>query len=66
MNTTQNEIVLHQPDTSLALEVRLEEETVWLTQNQMVDLFQRDMSVISRHINNIFKEGELDKKKEKR
>lgn len=40
----------------------MEEETVWLTQAQMVELFQRDVSVISRHINNIFKEGELDKK----
>lgn len=46
----------------LQLEVRMEDETVWLTQAQMVELFQRDVSVISRHINNIFKEGELDKK----
>jgi len=61
-NTLQNEIILYQPDSSLKLEVRLEDETVWLTQAQMVGLFQRDVSVISRHINNIFKEGELDKK----
>jgi len=62
MKTNQNEIVLYQPDHSLTLEVRLEDETVWLSQAQMVDLFQREVSVISRHINNIFKEGELNKK----
>ena len=58
----QNEIILYQPDNSIQLEVRMEDETVWLTQSQMVELFQRDVSVISRHISNIFKEGELDKK----
>ena len=42
------------------ISVRLENETVWLSLNQMVDLFLRDKSVISRHISNIFKEGELD------
>ena len=56
------DIVLYQPDETVRLEVRIEEETVWLTQAQMVELFQRDVSVISRHIANIFKEGELDKK----
>jgi len=39
----------------------LENETVWLTQEQIVNLFQRDQSVISRHINNVFNEGELDR-----
>ena len=58
----KGEIVLYQPDNAIKLEVRLEDETVWLTQAQMVELFQRDVSVISRHISNIFKEGELDKK----
>ncbi len=43
------------------ISVKLENETVWLSLNQMVDLFLRDKSVISRHISNIFKEGELDK-----
>ena len=43
------------------ISVRLENETVWLSLNQMVDLFLRDKSVISRHISNIFKEGELNK-----
>ena len=58
----QNEIILYQPDSSISLEVRLEDETVWLTQAQMTDLFQRDRTVITRHINNIFQEGELEKK----
>lgn len=61
MQDNQNEIILYQPDNSIRLEVRIKDETVWLTQNQMVGLFQRDVSVISRHISNIFKEGELDK-----
>ncbi|MEF8794802.1 MAG: RhuM family protein, partial [Thiohalorhabdus sp.] len=43
-----------------AFEVRVEQETVWLTQAQMGELFQRDQSVISRHISNVFKEGELE------
>jgi hypothetical protein len=42
------------------LEVRLEEETVWLTQAQMAELFQKDRTVVTRHINNVFTEGELD------
>lgn len=58
----KGEIIVYQSDTTLQLEVRMEDETVWLTQAQMVELFQRDVSVISRHINNIFKEGELEKK----
>ena len=45
----------------MRLEVRLENETVWLTQAQLCELFQRDVSVISRHIKNIFSEGELEK-----
>lgn len=44
------------------LEVNLQDETVWLTQDQMVNLFKRDQSVISRHISKVFKEGELSKK----
>ena len=56
------EIVLYQPDDTVRLEVRIEDETVWLTQAQMVELFQRDRTVITKHINNIFKEGELDEK----
>ena len=58
----KGQIIVYQSENTLQLEVRMEDETVWLTQAQMVELFQRDVSVISRHINNIFKEGELDKK----
>ncbi len=58
----EGEIILYQFENSTQLEVRIEDETVWLTQAQMVELFQRDVSVISRHISNIFKEGELEKK----
>jgi hypothetical protein len=50
------------PDTTVELEVGFEKETVWLNQDQMVTLFQRDQSVISRHIRNVFSEGELDRK----
>lgn len=57
---TNNEIILYQPDATLSLDVRLENDTVWLTQAQMSELFSRDRSVITRHISNIFKENELD------
>ena len=56
----QGEIILYQPDETVRLEVRLEDETVWLTQAQIVVLFQKAKSTISFHISNIFKEGELD------
>ena len=56
------EIVLYQPDADVHLEVRLDNETVWLTQQQMSELFQKDRTVITRHISNIFNEGELDEK----
>jgi death-on-curing family protein len=49
-------------DNQTKVEVTFDEETVWLTQEQLVLLFERDQSVISRHIRNIFKEGELDEK----
>ena len=55
-----NEIILYQPDSTVKLEVRLENETVWLTQQQMTELFQTSKQNISLHVNNIFKEGELD------
>lgn len=54
-----NEIILYQPDSTVKLEVRLENETVWLTQQQMMELFQTSKQNVSLHINNIFKEGEL-------
>ncbi len=57
----QGEIILYQPDEAVKLEVRLEDETVWLTQAQMADLFQKDRTVIGRHINNVYRGGELER-----
>ena len=56
-----NEIVIYQPDEIVNLEVRVENESVWLSLNQIAMLFDRDKSVISRHISNIYKEKELVK-----
>ena len=56
----QGEIILYQPDETVRIEVRLEDDTVWLTQAQMAELFQKDQSVIARHIGNVFREGELN------
>lgn len=56
-----NEIILYQPDDAVKIEVRLDAETVWLSLNQMSELFDRDKSVISRHISAIYNEGELDR-----
>jgi len=62
MSTGLGEIVLYRAaDGGPALDVRLERETVWLSLNQLVDLFGRDKSVISRHLRNVFKEGELER-----
>ena len=47
----------------MALQVQLQNDTVWLTQAQMAELFGKERSVISKHISNVFKEGELDEKK---
>jgi prophage maintenance system killer protein len=63
INSDLGEIVLYQSeDGQAALDVHLQDETVWLTQAQMEKLFQRDQSVISRHVNNIFKKGELQRR----
>lgn len=59
-NIQQGEIILYQPDETIRLEVRLEDDTVWLTQAQMALLFGRDRSVIGKHISNCFREKELD------
>ncbi|MBQ8486901.1 MAG: virulence RhuM family protein [Prevotella sp.] len=56
----QGEIILYQPDETVRLEVRLEDETVWLTQAQMAELFQTTRNNITLHIGNIFSEGELE------
>ena len=56
----ENKIVIYQTeDGQTRIDVRLENDTVWLTQAQMAELFQKDQSVIARHINNAVKEGEL-------
>lgn len=55
-----NEIILYQPDEALKLEVRLEKETVWLTQQQIADLFGTKRPAITKHMSNIFKSGELE------
>lgn len=55
-----NEIVLFE-NQNVKLEVNVNDETVWLTQNQMARLFDKERTVITKHINNIFKEGELDR-----
>lgn len=58
----KSKIILYQPDETIKLEVRLEDETVWLTQQQITELFQRERTVITKHINNVFKEKELEEK----
>jgi hypothetical protein len=58
--TDKNEIVLYQPDNSVNLEVRLENETVWLTQAQIGILFGVQVPAVSKHLRNIYKSGELD------
>jgi len=64
--TTQNqqinkaEIILYQPDNSLKLEVRLEDETIWLSQAQIAKLFDVKQPAISKHLKNIFSSGELN------
>lgn len=57
----ESNIIIYQiPDGNTKIETRLDEETVWLTQAQMAELFQKGLSTITEHIKNIFKEGELD------
>lgn len=58
-HTGQGEIILYQPDETVRLEVRLEDDTVWLTQAQMAELFQTTRNNVTLHIGHIFKEGEL-------
>ena len=55
----ENEIILYQPDSTLSLDVRVENDTVWLNRNQIATLFDRDVKTIGKHINNALKE-ELD------
>jgi prophage maintenance system killer protein len=59
---SRGEIVLYQdPDGTVELDIRLERESIWLSLNQMTALFERDKSVISRHLRNVFREGELER-----
>jgi hypothetical protein len=61
MATADSSIILYQgPDGSTSFEVRLDRETVWLTQDQIAELFGRERSVITKHLRNVFKEGELE------
>ena len=59
-NDSKGEIVMYQPDETIRLEVRVENETVWLTQAQMAELFDATKQNISLHIINVYSEGELD------
>ena len=57
-----NSVVIYQTsDGETSIDVKFQDETVWLSQAQMAELFQKDRTVIGRHINNIFKEGELER-----
>lgn len=61
-DTPDSQILLYRTeDGDSRIDVRMVDETVWLSLNQMADLFQRDKSTISRHINNVFEEGELER-----
>ena len=57
--TDDSQIVLYQPDESISLQVKIEEDTVWLTQAQMVELFGSSKANVSEHITNIYQQGEL-------
>ena len=59
MNLENNIVIFKTDDNQIAVDVRFYDESVWLTLDQMAALFERDKSTISRHIKNIYKEGEL-------
>ena len=61
-SSPKSEIILYQPNEMVSLEVRLDEETVWLTQQQIAELFGVNQPAISKHLRNIFNEGELQEK----
>ena len=63
MNQSTGQIAIYQTeDGKVQMEVRMEQDTVWLRQEQMSDLFGRERSVITKHLRNIFVEGELEEK----
>ena len=61
MDNRGNIVIYQTKDGKMSIDVKLENETVWLTLSQITELFDRDKSVISRHISNVFREGELDR-----
>lgn len=62
METNNSQLVIYKaPDGTMSIDVTVQNETVWLSQGQMAELFDKDQSVIARHISNVFKEGELEK-----
>lgn len=62
METNNSQLVIYTaPDGTMSIDVTVQNETVWLSQSQMAELFDKDQSVIARHISNVFKEGELEK-----
>ncbi|MBI2068902.1 MAG: virulence protein [Candidatus Yanofskybacteria bacterium] len=58
----KGEIIIYKTSTGPKLEVRLEKETIWMTQAQIAALFGSERTVITKHLNNVFKEGELHEK----
>ena len=60
IESNKGEIVMYQPDETIRLEVRVEDETVWLNRQQIADLFSRDIKTVSKHINNALKEELAD------
>ncbi len=59
----KNQIVIYKTsDNEVGFEVKFDGESVWLRQNQIAELFEKDRTVVTRHINNIFKDKEMDKK----
>ena len=61
MSTTTTKFLLYTTDNKkIKVDVLIQNETVWLTQKQMSELFDKERSVITKHINNVFKEGELE------
>ena len=60
MSEKENQIIVYQPNETVRLDVRLENETVWLNQSRLGDLFDVDRTVINRHVHNIYKTGELE------
>ena len=58
---SENQIVVYQPNETMRLDVRLEDETVWLTQEQIASLFGTKRPAITKHLSNIYKSGELER-----